>query len=488
MDKKMSPSGEQHIRKVDGLSESPELVQALVRSAGTGIFVIQYGKFVYVNSLLEDMAGYTAKELLGTRSLDYVHPDDRDAVRAVSIESLKGGNTLPHEYRFLRKNGEEIWILERLVSTEYDGTRAAVGSFMNITALKHAEYKLTHQSVVLRALKAIDLMMAVELDLDFFINHVCNLLVQAGNYTNVWVVLFDRNQRFLSFASSIQAEEFSKFKDLLKSGNYPPCFQDLLKKGRKSVIYYELSSHHDQCPLAVLGNTQAVFVARLETAGRIYGIMHVAVSDLSMADEDEWLLLQEVATDISYVLSRIEIEQARKQSEEQLAHMAMHDALTGLPNRNLLNDRIKIALAQAERNRHTLAVMMLDLDHFKDINDTLGHGVGDELLKAVSLRLSGMLRRGDTVARMGGDEFIVLLPQISNADYAGQVAGKIVATFEDAFMVEGHSLKVTISIGIALYPEAGRDAENLLKNADVAMYQAKEAGRDRYSIWSQKQE
>jgi diguanylate cyclase (GGDEF)-like protein len=170
-----------------------------------------------------------------------------------------------------------------------------------------------------------------------------------------------------------------------------------------------------------------------------------------------------------------------------MTHMALHDALTGLPNRTLLSDRLNVALAQASRNGHKIAVMMLDLDRFKNVNDSLGHSVGDELLKAVAQRLEDILRRSDTVARMGGDEFIILLPQVNQTEYAARVARKLLNSFKKPFMVEGHELRMTTSIGVALYPEAGEDAESLLRHADNAMYRAKERGRDRYCVWVSEQ-
>ncbi|MBM3150515.1 MAG: GGDEF domain-containing protein, partial [Chloroflexi bacterium] len=251
----------------------------------------------------------------------------------------------------------------------------------------------------------------------------------------------------------------------------------------KYNVYPDLSNMRDESPSLMTEDSQAAFVTRLETAGHVHGVMGVSISDLSATDEDEWLLLQEVAADISYGLSRIEAEQLRRESELRMTHLALHDALTGLPNRTLLNDRLNVAVAQATRNSYKLAVMMLDLDYFKDVNDSLGHSVGDKLLKEVGQRLVRVLRRSDTVSRMGGDEFIVLLPQISSAEYAAKVARKLLNSFKEPFLVERHELRMTTSIGVALYPEAGEDAESLFRHADTAMYRAKDRGRDRYCVW-----
>jgi diguanylate cyclase (GGDEF)-like protein/PAS domain S-box-containing protein len=172
----------------------------------------------------------------------------------------------------------------------------------------------------------------------------------------------------------------------------------------------------------------------------------------------------------------------RMELQNKLAVMAMHDALTGLPNRSLLYDRFGIACAQAQRNNRKLAVMELDLDNFKTINDTLGHAAGDELLKATADRLSAMVRKSDTVARLGGDEFVVLIPEYTNVKDVLKTAQKIHSAFQEPFVVDGQELLVTTSIGIAVFPRDGSNIEDLLKAADAAMYYTKEHGRNSYKL------
>ncbi len=172
----------------------------------------------------------------------------------------------------------------------------------------------------------------------------------------------------------------------------------------------------------------------------------------------------------------------RKQMEQKLMEMATHDALTGLPNRTLLYDRCGVALANVQRYNKKLAIMTLDLDLFKNINDTLGHDIGDRLLIAAAGRLTGALRKSDTVARMGGDEFVLLLGEVDDRHDAVNVADKILGDFRQPFLIDGHSLNVTVSIGIAIYPDNGDDIEDLLKNSDKSLYTAKQNGRDRFVI------
>jgi diguanylate cyclase (GGDEF)-like protein/PAS domain S-box-containing protein len=173
----------------------------------------------------------------------------------------------------------------------------------------------------------------------------------------------------------------------------------------------------------------------------------------------------------------------RKKMENNLTQMATHDGLTGLPNRTLLNDRFVVAMAKAEREKKQLALMIMDLDKFKTINDTYGHATGDRLLKAVASRLKDIMRKSDTVARIGGDEFVVLLPEINDSQNATRAAGKILRSFAGPFLLDDVSVTVTASIGIAIWPEHGRDMESLLHNADSAMYIAKESGRNAYRFY-----
>jgi diguanylate cyclase (GGDEF)-like protein len=166
--------------------------------------------------------------------------------------------------------------------------------------------------------------------------------------------------------------------------------------------------------------------------------------------------------------------------------MAYHDSLTGLPNRALLTDRLERAVLNAQRTGRPLAVMFLDLDRFKTINDSLGHMSGDALLKEVAGRLCRAVRASDTVARLGGDEFVVLAPHIRDNEEAAQVADKIIATLALPFPLDGHTLHITPSIGISVCPGDGQDVETLMRHADAAMYHAKAAGRNNFQFFTQK--
>ncbi len=174
----------------------------------------------------------------------------------------------------------------------------------------------------------------------------------------------------------------------------------------------------------------------------------------------------------------------RKESEEMVRRMAYYDCLTGLPNRTLLMDRINQVLLMEERHRLLAALFFIDLDRFKDINDTLGHVAGDELLKAVSERLRSKSRKSDTVARLGGDEFVVLVQDIGKVEDVTKVAEYILGLFDEPFRVRGREFFVTASMGVSIYPHDGKDPETLLKNADVAMYRAKEEGRNSFVFYT----
>jgi diguanylate cyclase (GGDEF)-like protein len=171
-----------------------------------------------------------------------------------------------------------------------------------------------------------------------------------------------------------------------------------------------------------------------------------------------------------------------EQYSETLESLALHDALTGLPNRRLLMDRLSLAIARARRSKGTMAVMCLDLDELKQVNDTLGHDAGDMLLKMVAGRLVAALRQEDTVARLGGDEFVIVLSQLSNAHDMTKVASKVLQAVSQPYSIRGSTVRMTTSGGVAIYPTHGEDEDTLMKSADLALYDAKHTGKDVYRI------
>jgi len=193
-----------------------------------------------------------------------------------------------------------------------------------------------------------------------------------------------------------------------------------------------------------------------------------------------WLM----AGDMRSALDAVSAQNAQMAATQaRMALMATHDALTGLPNRSLARDRFEQAAAIARRGGHGVAMLYLDLDNFKNVNDTLGHSSGDTLLREVSDRLSALLRTADTVARLGGDEFLLLVPEVADADAVGDIAGKVVAGLMAPFDVIGMEIFSGCSLGVTMFPTDGEDFDSLLKKADIAMYRAKESGRNAYRFW-----
>ena len=174
----------------------------------------------------------------------------------------------------------------------------------------------------------------------------------------------------------------------------------------------------------------------------------------------------------------------RKHAEERISFQAYHDLLTQLPNRALFKDRLSVALSQAQRSGRRVAVLFIDLDRFKLVNDSLGHAAGDELLKVVATRLQACVRRSDTLARLGGDEFTILLPDLTDAEDAALIAQKVIDELRRPLVVGGQEIRPTASIGIGLYPDDGTEAESLVKHADIAMYHVKARGKDGYAFFS----
>jgi len=554
----MAETGKQKRTEPD---ESAELAQALMRCAGTGIYIVQGGKFQYVNALFQELTGYSEPELLGKYSLDLVHPEDKETVRKKATESLKVGSSLPYEYRFVKKNREIIWVLEKVTSTEYKGKRATVGSFMDITERKQVEDALLESQARYRSIVETGGAGVITGDLNGNITFVnesfCKILgYSQGELVGKPFADFlhpdDKAMVLEEFAEGLATPEVGyqlEFRAIHKDGHtvwiHPsvaPVFhknvlsagtaivfditerkrlEETIKKSeeRYRTILEEIQDNYFEADFTgrltfvndamchtlgyskkeLIGMNYRVFAAKedVEVVYRDFNRVYktgetikslsykfiqkngtVGFGELSISaiknEEGEVIAFRGIARDVT----------ERQRLEQELADIATHDFLTGLPNRVLLRDRLNVELEHAKRNATNLAVMMLDLDRFKVVNDTFGHSIGDKLLKAAGGHLSDFVRKSDTVARVGGDEFLVLLPKITKIEDATKVAQKILGAFRKPFVIDSYQIRATTSIGIAIYPEDGEDADDLIANADTAMYWVKEHGRDDYAFYS----
>jgi diguanylate cyclase (GGDEF)-like protein/PAS domain S-box-containing protein len=363
--------------------------------------------------------------------LQSVHPDDRARVQQ-AVDDALASKPYDIEHRIVRPDGSERVLRERgEVTFDADGHPVRmVGTGQDITEQKHAELRLRQAAKV-------------------FENTSEGVMITGPDQRIVAV-----NQAFTRITG--YGEEEVK-----------GCEPKILRSGRHGDDYYRQ------------------MWSAINSAGRWQGEIWNRRKD--GVDYPEWLNISVVRDDADAIINYIGVFSditTIKEAQDKLEYTAHHDALTGLPNRLLFRDRLEQALAAARRTGESVALLFVDLDRFKLINDTLGHDAGDLLLQAVAQRLVGCLREEDTVARMGGDEFVVIQKGVCHPDDAALLATRMLTEINRPLSLAGHEIVVSLSIGISLYPLDGGDTSALLKNADAAMYRAKEKGRNCYQYYA----
>ena len=318
---------------------------------------------------------------------------------------------------------------------------------------------------------------------------ICRAIVVHGGMKMAWIGLLDeQRQQIRPVASFGSGTDYLNGLELSLDQTLPWGFGPISRAFHQREPFWCQDFQHD--PATAYWHERgarfgwaASAALPLHLDGAIIGFLNPYAGVTHAFDDDACQLLLEMAVDIDFALKNFAHEAQRKQADERIQYLAHFDALTGLPNRDQLHDRVQYAISLAQRSSESVALMFLDLDHFKNINDTLGHSVGDALLVKLAGRLRSALRDEDTVSRMGGDEFSFLLYGV-DAQGAATVAQKLQDVINMPLQIGLHDLTVTASIGIALYPGDGADKETLFKNADAAMYRVKQEGRHGYRFFT----
>lgn len=413
------------------------------------------GCFVYVSAAGERIFGYNPSSMIGRPMIELVAPEDRERTLQAAADIMSGKPRLNFENRYIRKDGSIVHILWSARWSEADRLRIAVAR--DITARKRAELmQAALYSISEAAYAADDLPGMFRL-----IHQIVSGLLQTSIFAVAMVDtpggplgLSYYADRHGASAESADRRVGELCGEIIRAG------QPLLLPGACPGRNNDAGGDKASDALCWLG-------APLRSHHGIIGavLLRSGGGSAPYTDQDKELL--------QFVCTQIATAVERKQLIMRLQYMARYDELTGLPNRGLLSDRLDTALARTQRERGRMALLYLDLDGFKQVNDSLGHAAGDLLLQEVARRLTQSLRKQDTVARMGGDEFVVLLENILTPEHAAAVADKLRSAIGQPVMIDGRQLHITPSVGIALYPEHGADARALIQHADQAMFAAK---------------
>lgn len=421
-------------RTID-LAASEQNFRAFFEMASVGVAQVDAlsGRFRQINRKYCAIVGYPEEEMVCLTFRDITHPDDLELDQQQRRDLIAGAIAeFTVEKRYVHKNGTVVWVLVTVSPLWRPGERpdCVLAVARDITARKSAEEQLVFATKV-------------------FEHSIEGIVVtdKAGTIQRV-------NPAFTQITGYSRQEAVGQNPRVLKSDRHPPSFY--------KTMWEQLTS---------AGQWSGEIWNRRKS-GEVY---------------PEWLTINAVRNVQGQITNYVSIFHditELKRQQEALEHQAQHDALTGLPNRVLLNDRLAMALARMQRKANKLALLFLDLDHFKDINDGFGHAAGDNLLVELSRRLKAQLRVGDTLVRQGGDEFLVLLPEIESVEDAGLIAARLLECLQAPFYHGEVEYYVTASIGVTIAPDDSANADTLIKNADMAMYRAKQLGRNTYQLFT----
>ena len=430
------------------IQESAQRYSSTFDMAPVGILHMKLdGTIMLINPHLCALLQYDCDELVGRIITDLIDPIDRDAIKNVVDMLLAGhGNALPVQFdqRYLRRDGSTFWTAVRVTLAKDPGDDANyLIAIIEDISVRHSMERTLRESE--RFVKS---------TIDALSEHIC-VIDDTGKVLAV-------NKAWRTFGA---------------------------ENGGPPAIDWEESNYLDICDRAIESGIEDAYLF----AAGLRAVMCGERREFSLEypcnspNEERWFIARvtrfTLDGPVRVVISHENITSARL-AQSNLIYLAHHDSLTGLPNRVLFYERLQHELMQAERSNWTLAVMFIDLDNFKVINDTLGHAAGDSLLQQASARIIDCLRDNDTVGRLGGDEFGLFLPNLASPQDAALVAEKIMAALSAAFQINGAETYVTSSIGITIYPIDGNDADLLVCSADTAMYRAKQQGRNNYQYFT----
>jgi diguanylate cyclase (GGDEF)-like protein/PAS domain S-box-containing protein len=420
------------------------------------------GRFLFVNAAFERILGYAADEVIGRPMLDLVYPPDRERTLRAAAEIMAGEPQLHFENRYVRKDKQIVHLMWSARWSEPDQARVAVGR--DVSALKRSE---NLQGALYDISEAAN---AAEDLLELFrrIHQIIGDLLPANNF---FVALYDDKKDELSFPYFIDEHDPTPEPRKLDSGTLSA---EVIRSGRALLLTPDSAEVLPPHISTIIGSNSIDWLGvPLHTSKGVIGVLVVQSysGDVRYTSKDKSLL--------QFVSSQIASAIVRKQTDTWLQHIARHDPLTDLPNRTLIHDRLQQALARARRERQRLALLYIDLDGFKRVNDSFGHTLGDQLLQDVAQRIRRCVRASDTVGRIGGDEFVVLLHDIAHPGHATAIADQIRAALDQPFDLVAQTLRISSSIGIATFPEHGDDGKQLIRHADEAMYAAKKNGGNR---------
>jgi diguanylate cyclase (GGDEF)-like protein/PAS domain S-box-containing protein len=441
------------------------------------------GQTLYVSAATEAIYQRTPQEFYADPDLwiQIIHPDDRAQVQSAWTQTL-AGVPFDIEYRILRPDGELRWVHNRGTPFQ-DGAGKVVridGLARDITERRVQQIKIDRLTRIRDVLTSINAAIVRIRDRQHLFEDTCRIAVEHGRFAMAWIGVAQPSGRKVTPVAWYGDEHgyLEEVAESLRTMPQDPGIAARVLLERVPVVINDVAADSRVVfkASALKRRFASCVVMPLIVDQEAAGVLTLYSTETGVFDRDEMQLLADLAGDIGLAMAYID-------KEEKLNFLAYYDALTGLCNRSVLVQRLKQEITYAHRRNRRAAVLFIDLDNFKWVNDTLGHSAGDKLLKTVAERLQGSVREEDTVARLGGDEFVMVLADQEPGDNLTAGLERILAAVALPVPLDGGEVDVSCSIGVSLYPDDGSDAETLIKNADVAMYRAKELGRNNFQFF-----
>ncbi|WP_310440373.1 EAL domain-containing protein [Sulfuricurvum sp.] len=450
------------------------------------------GVYLLCNPMFERFFGSKEEEIVGKTDYDFVDAELADFFREHDHLSMYADKpTVNEEWVTFAEDGHKA-LLETIKTPMYDENHTLVGVLgisRDITQRHNDELHIKRLSQIHAALSQANHAIVHSSTANELFIEICKSIVSVGGMEMAWIGLVNPDTGIVT-PTAFYGAGVNYLEGIIISVNE----NDPYGKGPTAIAMRENRPFWCQDfmndPLTAPWHERGAAVGWKASAalpilqyGNVIGVLTIYSDILNAFDASIQALLIEMIMDVSYGIENYDREIKRKSAEEKAHWLAHFDILTGLPNRTLLNDRVQNAINIAARTNVPLALIFLDLDHFKNINDTLGHNIGDAFLIEIASRIHSVMREGDTLSRQGGDEFVILLPG-TDAEGAAHIAEKLLTAISQTFRKDQHELIITASIGIALYPIDGRDVQGLFQSADAAMYRAKYDGRNCYRFFT----